>query len=121
MTRSAPIVTGLLVLIMGCGGGDVAPEPGGTGKSARPGTKEAVDKAVKYLSKNRNKDGSYGKRPCVGITGLCVGIPAVRSQRCRPQDRRSRDATFDVAGTSVAGRTRSTAAATVPREFRRRS
>ena len=86
MTRSAPIVTGLLVLIMGCGGGDIAPEPGGTGKPARPGTKEAVDRGVKYLFKNRNRDGSYGKRPCVGITGLCVRAMAECHRKYREAD-----------------------------------
>ena len=45
--------------------------------------KHAVDRGIRYLSKNRNKDGSYGERPGVGITGLCVRAMAESHRKYR--------------------------------------
>lgn len=88
--RNAPVFLAAgLLLIMGCGNGDVAPGPEKVRKPVRLGisaSKDAVDRAVEYLFKNRNKDGSYGERPCVGITGLCVRAMAESHRKYRETD-----------------------------------
>ncbi len=49
-------------------------------------TKKAVDRGIRYLFKSRNKDGSYGRKPCVGITGLCVRAMAESHRKYREAD-----------------------------------
>lgn len=48
--------------------------------------KKAVDRGVKYISRRQNKDGSYGERPCVGITGLCIRAMAECHRKYREGD-----------------------------------
>ena len=60
MMRSVPVflIAGLLVLVVGCGGGDVAPEPMKAVKPAQPGiaaSKDAVDRAHAFLADGKIK------------------------------------------------------------------
>ena len=62
MMKNAPVFLAAgLLLIMGCGNGDVVPGPEKVRKPVRRGisaSKDAVDRAVADLFQNRNKDGS---------------------------------------------------------------
>jgi squalene-hopene/tetraprenyl-beta-curcumene cyclase len=55
-------------------------------KAAVSAAKNAVDRGVKFLAKNQHKDGSYGVKPCVGVTGLCVRAMAECHRKYREED-----------------------------------
>ena len=45
--------------------------------------KDASDRGIRFLTKQQHKDGSYGMRPCVGITSLCVRAMATSHRKYR--------------------------------------
>ncbi len=76
--RTIALLCAAVVLLAGSAAAD--------DKEAISAAKAAVDKGVKFVAKNQHKDGSYGIKPCVGITGLCVRAMAESYRKYREED-----------------------------------
>lgn len=80
MKAIAVVLAGIVLLGWSAGTGFADDE------AALDAAKSAVDRGVKFLAKNQHKDGSYGIKPCVGITGLCVRAMAESHRKYREDD-----------------------------------